>query len=117
MKKTLLIVLTLSLVGFIIGCYSAPLTTEGKLVRIVTTEQNNCCCDFLELVSASETVGVTQAESVMNKVRNKVAKIGGNAMMISHAGGAGATHTGAYIMVEALKCDFTKIKSYKEKNK
>ena len=116
MKRKLIIILTLSLVGFIIGCYSASLTTEGNLVRIVTTEQSDCCCDFLEIVSASETVGVTQAESAMNKVRNKVAKIGGNAMIISNSSGA-STLTGAYIMVEALKCDFTKIKSSKEINK
>jgi len=86
----------------------ATLTGEGSLVRVVTAEQQNSTCEHIGLVTGSESMGHSTShdlQSAINKARNKVAELGGNAMRII------STSSDVYastVLVEALFCDFEK---------
>ena len=108
--------LTLSLIllsiVFNTSCYVKPITAEGEAIRVVTKDQKECCCDFVDVISVSESVGMKQVESAMNKIRNKVAEKGGNAMFMLDVSGP-SIGVGAHITTEALKCDFGKMDTNK----
>jgi len=88
-----------------VGCM-ASLTPAGASVRPVTASQKDRDCDFITMVTASEEMGSSSggdAQSALNKVRNKIAAAGGNAMLIV------STNTATYsttVVAEALKCTF-----------
>jgi len=97
--------LELSLAAVILaaGCM-APLTQQGAAIRLVTAPQKDRECEYLAVVTASESMGMStggDAESALNKARNKVAAAGGNAMLVV------STNTNAYattVVAEALRC-------------
>jgi hypothetical protein len=98
--------LTLSLLTIILISCVTTLSSGGARIRTVTDDQKECCCEFITIVTASEEFGLNQgmdAESAMNKVRNKIALLGGNAMSIISIN---STEWGTIVTAEALKCDF-----------
>ena len=73
------------------------------------------CCEYISIVTASEEFGITtgmEARSAMNKVRNKAAESGGNAIRIIDIDSG---LWGSTVVAEALKCDFDKMKEMKNK--
>lgn len=66
------------------ACTTA-LTQHGAAVQPVTENQKEKYCQFIAIVTGKESMGMSRAgdaKSAMNKVRNEVAKAGGNAMRI-----------------------------------
>ena len=100
-----LLIVAVAVAGPLSACV-APLTAMGSEVRPVTDAQKEKGCEFLTIVTASESNGLSTAEdaqSAMNKIRNSVAEAGGNSMHII------STHTDATattVTAEALRCDF-----------
>lgn len=89
-----------------LGCM-ASLTPQGAAVRAVTATQKDRDCQFVTVVTASESMGSStggDAQSAMNKVRNKVAEVGGNVMLIVSTNSDMFSST---VVAEALKCTFT----------
>jgi hypothetical protein len=80
------------------------------MVQPVTDGQKERACEFLTIVTASESMGsstAADAQSAMNKIRNAVAKAGGNGMrIISTTTNQDATT----VTAEALKCDLAKLR-------
>ena len=108
MTRSLLCALAGSLV--LSGCMAA-LTPEGATVQPVTDSQKERACEFLTIVTASESMGSStagDAQSAMNKIRNEVAKAGGNGMRIISTTTNQAATT---VTAEALKCDPDKMRS------
>jgi hypothetical protein len=95
---------------FVTACM-ATLTPQGSVVQPVTDAQKERACEFVTIVTASESMGSStakDAQSAMNKIRNAVAKAGGNGMRII------STTTDQYsttVTAEALKCDFAHLRS------
>jgi len=59
-------------------------TPEGQKVRIKTSV-NESQCEYIDIVTGSESVGwneAVEAESAMNKLRNKAAKKGGDTVVL-----------------------------------
>ena len=86
----------------------ATLTREGSLVKVITAEQKQSICREIGLVTGSETMGHSTSHdllSAMNKARNKVAELGGNAMRVISTSSDRFVST---VLVEALLCDFRK---------
>ena len=100
----------LALALFTSACM-ASLTPQGATVQPVTDAQKERACEFLTIVTASESMGSStadDAQSAMNKIRNAVAKAGGNGMRIIST----TTHQDATtVTAEALKCDTTRLRS------
>ena len=100
-KRALLLALTTCT----LGCM-ASMTPEGAAVRPMTASQKDRDCKFLSLVTASEDMGSStagDAQSALNKARNKVAAAGGNAMLIVSTS---SDNNASTVIVEALKCTF-----------
>lgn len=98
MKTTYLILIA---AAFVSAC-STELTTQAVAVRqisLVGAEK----CKFLGPVSGSEFFGLTvagDAQSALNKVRNSVAGIGGNAFVLTQTisnGDGTVSHADAYL--------------------
>ena len=84
----------------------ASLTPQGSAVRPVTAAQKDRDCQFVAVVAASESMGAStggDAQSAMNKLRNKVAAAGGNAMLVISTNSDMFSST---VVAEALKCTF-----------
>lgn len=84
----------------------ATLTPQGAQVRPVTAAQKDRSCRFIAVVTAEESMGSStagDAESAMNKVRNKVADAGGNALLVISVSTTAASTT---VVAEALSCQF-----------
>ena len=84
----------------------ATLTPQGAQVRPVTAAQKDRECRFVAVVTAEESMGAStagDAESAMNKARNKVAAAGGNAMLVISVSTTAASTT---VVAEALRCQF-----------
>jgi hypothetical protein len=84
----------------------ATLTPQGSQVRPVTAAQKDRDCRFVSVVTAEESMGSStagDAESAMNKTRNKVAAAGGNAMLVISVSTTSASTT---VVAEALSCRF-----------
>ena len=95
---------------FVSACM-ASLTPQGATVQPVTDAQKERACEFLTIVTASESMGSStagDAQSAMNKIRNAVAKAGGNGMRIISTTTNEAATT---VTAEALKCDAAKMRS------
>lgn len=102
----------LYLVIFLASC-STQLTKRGATVRIVTENEKEKYCSFIDIVTTSDEFGWSGAhdrENAMNKARNKVSELNGNAMRIisSDSISSGQYDLEAIVQVEALSCDFIK---------
>jgi len=87
----------------------ATLTPQGAQVRPVTAAQKDRDCRFVSVVTAEESMGAStagDAESAMNKARNKVAAAGGNAMLVISVSTTDASTT---VVAEALTCRFADV--------
>lgn len=85
------------------GC-STALTQQGASVQPVTEKQKEEHCRFITIVTGEESMGMNRAgdaQSAMNKVRNKVASAGGNAMRIISTTTDNSSTT---VVAEALSC-------------
>lgn len=97
MKKILCLIL------FLAGC-ATELTPEGRMVRQIDPDWATKC-KFLGVIEEKEESGWSIADNrlgAMNKIRNRVAKVGGNAFaptIISRIGG-----NGTIIQADAYKC-------------
>jgi hypothetical protein len=90
------------------GCM-ASLSPQGAQVQPVTDGQKERACEFLTIVTASESMGsstAADAESAMNKIRNAVAKVGGNGMRVMSTT---TRQDGTTVTAEALKCDLSRL--------
>lgn len=88
----------------------ATLTPQGALVQSVTDAQRERACDFLTIVTAAESNGLStadDAQSAMNKIRNSVAEIGGNAMRILSTT---TTQEATTVTAEALNCEVSQLR-------
>ena len=106
---------------FLVLSCSTQITNEGQKVQLVTTNQKEKYCEMIDIVTTSNDVGWNAAhdrENAMNEARNKVASLGGNAMIIisSSTENAGYAISGnmligsseGVVQVEALRCDIPK---------
>lgn len=113
MKKLMFLLLML-----LVSC-STVLTEGGRRVVLVTNNQKEKYCVFLDIITTSNDMGVDSAhdrENALNDARNKVFELGGNAMrIISNSnenegyflyGGMLMGASEAVVQVEALMCDF-----------
>ena len=94
---------------------AASLSGPGSRVQTVTDRQRECCCEFIEIVTASQEWGVrtgSETESAIYEARNRVAELGGNAMRIIDIDSG---RWGTTVVAEALKCDFNKMRELKNK--
>lgn len=92
------------------GCM-AKLTPGGAAVQAVTDAQKERACEFITIVTASESDGwstADDAESAMNQVRNAIAEAGGNAMRIISTD---TDQMATTVTAEALKCDPEKLRA------
>ena len=90
------------------GCMTT-ITPAGKQIRVGSEKERNESCEFITIVTASNSMGFTtgqDVESVMNELRNKVAAAGGNAMRILTANTTGNWFEGTSSQgaAEALRC-------------
>lgn len=102
-------VLAVVVVGIATSACQASLTSQGSVVRPVTDGQKERACQFLKIVTGSESAGFSReknVESAMNKARNAVAAAGGNAMKIVQQS---SDNNGTSVTAEALKCDVSKL--------
>ena len=113
--RILLIIFTILVLN---GCSGTPakISTEGSKLKIVSEKDIDCCYENKGIATASQGYGigwgVTKAnESALNKVRNKAAKSGGNAIKIIEANSTGDPFYGGGITYVAgvYNCDFEKI--------
>lgn len=101
-KKHLPALLTLTLI--LSGCV-IQLKPEGKNVRIVEDKAAHQC-RFIEVVTGSGSWGAStahDAEGAMNELRNRAAKVGGNAIKIVNLDSDIFTTA---VVAEALDCNF-----------
>ena len=80
-SRTALFLLTFILLA---SC-STSLTKAGANVRVVTESEREQYCEYLGIVTGSESNGIDSAgdaRSAMNETRNGVAELGGHAMRI-----------------------------------
>lgn len=85
-----------------VGCAATELTAAGEAVRIVEERGE---CEFVETVTESGNMGASpsvDAESAMNKARNRAAALGANAVrFINVYADQGVTTA----VGEALRCE------------
>jgi hypothetical protein len=113
-KAVLCSVLSLIPLLLLSSC-AATLSGPGSRVQTVTDRQRECCCEFIEIVTASQEWGVrtgSEAESAIYAARNRVAELGGNAMRILDIDSG---HWGTTVVAEALKCDFNRMNALKNR--
>jgi len=82
---------------------STELTTQAQLVRQIPAETKPSC-KFLGPVSGMELLGWStshDAESALNKVRNKVAERGGNAFVLNNMT---SSYDGSNAQADAYLC-------------
>ncbi len=94
------VLLLLSLLA-VQGCVT-QLTPEGSSVRIANESDE---CEFIGTVSASNSMGMSQAdeaEGALNELRNKAAAMGANAVRIINVD---SNEVASTALAEALKCD------------
>ncbi len=94
---------------------SIPLTKEGVQVQLVTESQKESCCEFITIVTGSMSMGANtghDAEGAINKVRNKIALIGGNGMRVI---GTNSNIFSSTVTAEALRCYCWKSKRHQKK--
>ena len=111
MNRSLLIAPCALTASLIVSACVASLTQQGARVQPVTDAQKERACEFLTMVTASESYALSSggdAKSAMNKIRNAVAKAGGNAMRIVSTTQNGRATT---VTAEALECDLAKLRS------
>ncbi|MDJ0938122.1 MAG: DUF4156 domain-containing protein [Woeseiaceae bacterium] len=83
------------------GC-ATQLTEEGSSVQLITDAAE---CESLGTVSASNTMAMTpsqDADGAMNRLRNKAAEMGANAVRIIDVSSA---PEGTTAIAEALNCN------------
>ena len=103
MKKAIPVILLLSVM--FVQC-ATTLTRGGSQVQTVTDAQRDCCCTFISVVATGEEYNPFPGEramSAMNKARNEVARLGGNAMRIIDI--ESASDDEVMVIVEALICE------------
>jgi hypothetical protein len=86
----------------LIGC-AAQLTQQGRMVREIQPDWGTKC-EFLGVIDASEGKGWDIADDrrgALNRIRNQVAELGGNAFVISQSTSS-ASRT--LIQADAYKC-------------
>jgi hypothetical protein len=113
-KAVLCLVLSLIPVSLLSSC-AAALSGPGSHVQTVTDWQRECCCEFIEIVTASPEWGVRtgqEAESAIYAARSCVAELGGNAMRILDIDSG---RWGTTVVAEALKCDFNRMNALKNR--
>ena len=96
--------------SLVVSACMATLTPQGATVQPVTDAHKERACEFLTIVTGSESMGSStagDAQSAMNKIRNAVAKAGGNGMRIISTTTDQAATT---VTAEALKCDPAKMR-------
>ncbi len=98
---------SLCVLSFTLAGCMASLTPEGQSVRVVTAAEKDRSCRYLGMVTASESMGAHtagDAESALNKARNKAARLGANAILLV------STSTNPFnttVVAEALTCRTT----------
>lgn len=88
-----------------VGCVSS-VTSTGSKIRLVSESQKESC-QYLGIVTAHAGFGWSSAhntEGVLNELRNKVAKLGGNAMFLHDTDTAGMFSQQVAGSGEALVC-------------
>ena len=103
MKRTIPILI---LISFVLVQCATTLSRGGSQVQTVTDAQRDCCCTFISVVATGEEYNPfpgERATSAMNKARNEVARLGGNAMRIIDI--ESAADNEVMVIVEALICD------------
>jgi hypothetical protein len=91
----------LSIVLF--GC-AAQLTEEGRMVRQIITAQSEEC-EFLGVVEASEKSGLEMSDlhtGAFNRLRNEIARLGGNAYVHTITASSARTK----VQADAYKCPY-----------
>ena len=115
LKKAIFLSLLFLTASMILSSCAASLSSAGSKIQTVTENQRDCCCEFIAVITASEEFGITtgmEARSAMNKARNRVAEVGGNAMRIIDVDSG---LWGSTVVAEALKCDFSKMNDLKNR--
>jgi hypothetical protein len=104
------------------ACGTTGLSQAGAEVQTVTKSQRDCCCQVLDRVTATKSGGWTtksDVESVTNILRNKTARLGGNAMYILEQKAAADEWGGGVSsgVAQALRCDFAKMNAVQDTKK
>lgn len=102
-------ILTIVAATVLLCSCAARLTQSGAGVQTVTDSQRDCCCEFITVIATGEHIHPfpdERAQSALNQARNAVADMGGNAMRIIEID---ANREEVTVVVEALKCDFTRM--------
>jgi hypothetical protein len=85
------------------GC-STELSHAGQSVRQISLDSANSC-QFLGPVTGSESMGLDEAmdtTSAYNKVRNSVARLGGNAFAVLSSS---TSSLSTVVQADAYRCD------------
>ena len=86
------------------GC-AVSLDQSGERVAFIDDKERNRC-NFLTIVAGSNSLGYStahDAEGAMNEVRNKAARVGGNAVKLIDIESGSMSTT---VVAEALWCEF-----------
>lgn len=95
-------IFVLCLTSLLAGC-AAPLTQQGRMVRQIQPDWATNCT-FMGVVDASEGMGYDEADDrrgTLNKIRNQVAAMGGNAYVLSDCT---STSAKTLAQADAYKC-------------
>ena len=101
-------------IGLLFISCAASLTRGGSHVQIVTDRQKECCCEFIDVIAISDLnvpFSDEKMQNVLIHARNRVARLGGNAMRILSVD---TNRKEVTVVVEALRCDFDEMN--KDKN-
>ncbi len=93
--------ISLVFVVFVCGC-ATQLSQEGSTVREIQADWATKC-EFIGVLDASEALGWDVADNrrgALNKIRNDVAQLGGNAFVVSDIYSASR----AIVQADAYKC-------------
>lgn len=96
----------LSLLALLVTGCAAQMTEEGALVRQITGPAAATGCQFLGVVDAYEGSGWDVGDDrrgAFNRIRNKVAELGGNAFVLAQE--PDSTLMGTAVQAEAYRCD------------
>ena len=102
-RKKFMCYVRLAAIPFVLAGCSTELTQEAKSVRQISLQAADSC-QFLGPVTGSESMGIDVAMDVTssyNKVRNSVARMGGNAFVVSSSSTSSAT---TVVQADAYGC-------------